>query len=114
MRRAVRITPSFQNWQWTLVQALRGGIEDIFATEPDEVKCVDRVVNEIQKAPSFRMQRTSPSTYVDLEAAFLHGHRSQVAFQIGGVDYQRELADVLILGSYVFNGSLRWQRACFV
>jgi hypothetical protein len=49
-----------------------------------------------------------------LEAAFLHGHRSQVKFEIGGQTHQRELADLLILTSWVDQGRLQWQRACFV
>ncbi len=106
-------TPEFQDWQWTLTNRIRDGIEAVYATDPDEIKCIDAMVKAIQGTQPIRSPNL-PGISVSCEGAFLHGSNSQVRFRVGGVKKQCELADILVLGSYIEDNSLKWQRACFI
>ncbi len=113
MIEALTDTPEFHHWQWDLARRMREAIEDVYSTAPDEVDAIKAMVEMVGKGTRV----DSPSidgTSIECESAFLHGPRSQVKFRVGNNTHQRELADLLLLGSYVEDGSLRWQRACFV
>jgi hypothetical protein len=106
-------TSEYQDWQWDLTTRLRGAVESAYAQGAREVACVEAMVQAITGiTPATSAQ--VPASRVEVEGAFLHGSRSQVKFSIGGAQHQRELADLLVLGSYVENGVLKWQRACFI
>ena len=107
------VTSEYQDWQWDLAARLRGAIENTYAQRAGEVPCIEAMVQEITGTTPATSAEV-PATRVEVEAAFLHGGRSQVKFSIGGAKHQREIADLLVLRSYVENGSMRWQRACFV
>lgn len=103
----------YKDWQWDLSGRLRRAVETAYAQGEGEVPCVEAMVRAISETKSVTSAQ-APGTRVDVEGAFLHGSRSQVKFEIGGVKHQRELADLLVLGSYVESGVLKWQRACFI
>jgi hypothetical protein len=113
MLRELTITPEYRDWQWNLVQRLRGPLESIYAAVPDEVACVRAMVEGAGETSPIASSQ-APGIRVTVESAFLHGPRSQVRFSVGGTGKQRELADLLVLGSFVEKGSLLWQRACFI
>ncbi len=106
-------TPEYRDWQWDMAQRMRAGLESAYATEPDELECIRALLKAVGSTPSVHA-RSAPRVSVTVESAYLHGHRSQVKFTVGGIEHQRELADVLTLGSFVEKGSLKWQRACFI
>lgn len=94
---------------------MREGIEASFATHPDEVDCVRAIVDVIRDtAPVNGHLHNADSFKLEVESAFLHGSKSQVCFSIGGKQHHRELADLLVLATYVENGTLAFQRACFI
>lgn len=108
-------TPEVQDWQWDLAARMRGGIERIYTSKPDEVECVRAMVQAIDGTPPVAVTLDRRASFtLKVEAAFLHGSRSQVRFQVGGADHQRELADLLVLGAYVNDGRLAFQRACLI
>lgn len=113
-------TPEYQDWQWQLAQHLRSAIEDVYAERGGEVACVAAMVGAMQKTRTIHcraargMHANVEGAFLDVDGEFLHGHRSQVKFSIGGEEHQRELADLLVLASHVEGNRLRWQRACFV
>ncbi|MBT9172482.1 MAG: hypothetical protein DDT21_00865 [Syntrophomonadaceae bacterium] len=109
--------PVVQDWQWDLAARIRRGVEQTYGSLPDEVKCVEAIVQAINSMPSPSVGVTLSkrlSLTLEVEAAFLHGSKSQVRFQVGGTEYQRELADLLVLGAYVHDGRLAFQRACLI
>ncbi len=108
-------TPEVQHWQWDLAARMRSGIERVYASRPDEVECVRAVVQAIDGTPEIVVKANRRGSFkLSVEAAFLHGARSQVRFQVGGASHHRELADLLVLAGYVNDGSLACQRACLV
>ncbi len=113
MLNTLTTTAEYQDWQWELAQRLRSAIEAAYAGGLGEVPCIEAMVEAIQNAPYAR-SRAARTMHVDVEGAFLHGHRSKVKFLIGGNEHERELADLLVLASYVEGNRLQWQRVCFV
>jgi hypothetical protein len=110
---ALTETPEFHHWQWDLARQMRDAIEGVYSTTPDEVDAIKALVATV--AAGTRVTSAAVAgTSIECESAFLHGPRSQVEFRVGNNTHQRELADLLLLGSYVEDGALRWQRACFV
>lgn len=108
-------TPEVQDWQWRIAATMREGVEKSFATRPDEVDCVQAIVEGIGgTVPVAGHLRNTDSFKLEVESAFLHGSESQVRFSIGGKQHQRELADLLVLATYVEDGTLAFQRACFI
>lgn len=108
-------SPEVQDWQWRIAATMRRGIESSFGTRPDEIDCVQAIVEAVGGAPAVAGRlRLRDSFKLEVESAFLHGPRSQVRFHIGGTEYQRELADLLVLATYVEDGTLAFQRACFI
>lgn len=106
-------TPEFSDWSWDLATRMRAEMEACYFKGKGEVDCVSAIVNAINATTVITSAQVTDAE-ITVEGAFLHGSKSQVKFSIGGNQQQRELADLLILGSYVENGSLRWQRACFI
>lgn len=108
-------TPEVQDWQWRIATTMRERVEKSFATHPDEVDCVQAIVEGIRgTVPVTGRLRNTDSFKLEVESAFLHGSKSQVRFSIGGKQHQRELADLLVLATYVEDGTLAFQRACFI
>lgn len=108
-------SPEVQDWQWRIAATMRRGIESSFGTRPDEIDCVRAIVEAVGAAPAVAGRlRLRDSFKLEVESAFLHGPRSQVRFRIGGTEHQRELADLLVLATYVEDGTLAFQRACFI
>lgn len=106
-------TPDYQDWVWDLTRRFRAGLESAYSNQSDEVDCIRALVTDIaQTLPIGSPQ--SPRVRLTVESVFLHGPRSQVTFSVGGVQKQRELADVLVLSSFVYRGSLKWQRVCLI
>jgi hypothetical protein len=106
-------TSEFQDWQWDLADRLRKTLEIANTKNETEPVCVKTMI-EVINATSSIQSPSFPSMKVNVEGGFLHGSLSQVKFSVGGNPTQCELADLLILGSYVENGSLAWQRTCFI
>jgi hypothetical protein len=110
---ALTETPEFHHWQWDLARQMRDAIEGVYSTAPDEVEAIKALVATV--AAGTRVTSAAVAgTSIECESAFLHGPRSQVQFRVGNNTHQCELADLVLLGSYVEDGALRWQRACFV
>jgi hypothetical protein len=108
-------TPKVQDWQSDLAVRMREWIERTYASKPNEVECVRAMVNAIDNMePVTVMIDNIASFELRVESAFLHGSRSQVRFKVGGSEHQRELADLLVLASYVEDGRLEFQRACLI
>lgn len=108
-------TPEVQDWQWDLAVRIRGGMELIYTSRPDEVECVRAMVQAVDGTPPVAVTIDGRVSFtLKVEAAFLHGSRSRVRFQVGGTDHQRELADLLVLAAYVHDGRLAFQRACLI
>ena len=109
------LTPQVQDWQWQIADTMRRGIETSFGCRPDEVDCVQAIVEAVAGTPPVTGQGRSGDAFrLEVESAFLHGHRSQVSFRVGGATYQRELADLLVIATFVQDGALSFQRACFI
>jgi len=107
--------PEVQDWQWDLAVRMREGIEQVYASRPDEVECVRAMVNAIDGAKPVTVNLDKRASFnLIAEAAFLHGSQSQVQFRVGSEEYSRELADLLVLATYVEDGGLKFQRACFI
>lgn len=106
-------TPDYQDWVWDLTSRLRAALETAYSKPADEVECIRALVNGIAHTRPIGSPQ-APRLRVTVDSAFLHGPRSQVTFSIGGVQRQRELADVLVLSSFVDRGSLKWQRVCLI
>jgi len=103
----------FQDWQFRLTRAMREGIEGVYSKRPDEVEAFRSMIAATSACSAPALPPAFPFA-VTCEAAELHGQLSQVKFKVGTSPYQRELADLLLLTSYVDSGRLSWQRACFV
>jgi len=89
---------------------MREGVEKSFATRPDEVDCVQAIVEAISgTVPVVGRLHNTYSFKLEVESAFLHGSKSQVCFSIGGKQHRRELADLLVLATYVEDGTLAFQ-----
>jgi hypothetical protein len=107
------MTSEYYDWQWDLAARLRAAVEKAYAQNVGEIPCIEAIVGEVARtSPATSAQ--VPGTRAEVEGAFLHGSRCRVKFSIGGVQHQRELADLLVLGSCVEGGALKWQRACFI
>ncbi len=108
-------SPEYQDWQWELSTRIRGAIENAFANNTGEVPCVEAIVRAVAGNNPVRPCTVGTTqVQVEAESVFLHGSRSQVKFSIGGGEHQCELADLLVLGSFVEDRALRWQRACLI
>lgn len=115
MQSDLACTPEVQDWQWRIAATMREGIERSYATHPDEVDCVRAIIAAIDAtAPLTGRLHPRASYELAVESTFLHGPESQVHFSIGTKSHQRELADLLVLATYVENGTLTYQRACFI
>ncbi len=106
--------PDIQDWQWDLAARIRLGIEDSYTARLNEVECVRAMVEAIDGKEPVQVSLNGASFKLEVEAAFLHGSKSQVRFQVGGAEHRRELADLLVLGAYVHDGRLAFQRACLI
>lgn len=100
----------YSDWQWELASIIRREIEGVLATANDEIACVQKMVDVIVKKPPFSQGRSE----VSVDAAFLHGAKSQVKFNVGEKEHQCELADMLLLSVYKQGQNLMWGRACFI
>lgn len=107
------MTSEYHDWHWDLVARLRAAVEKTYAQNAGEIPCIEAMVREVTRT-SPAMSADAPADRVEVEGAFLHGSRSQVKFSVGGVQHQRELADLLVLSSYVEGRTLKWQRACLI
>jgi len=106
-------TPDYRDWQWNIAVRLRRALEAEYVNRTDEIKCVRAIIDQIALSKPFLLtQAQGMSVTIEAVSTFMHG--SIVKFSVGGEEHKRELADLLVLGSYVENGSLRWQRACFI
>lgn len=103
-------TPEYRNWQWRVATNIRNALEATYVTHPDEVKAVQAITEAGSREPSL----SSLDTMVHLESAFIHGARSQVAFLVGGESHQCEVGDLLVIGTYIEENRMRWQRVCFI
>ncbi|MBS3975579.1 MAG: hypothetical protein KGZ75_02435 [Syntrophomonadaceae bacterium] len=104
-----------QDWQWDLITQIRCGLEDAYGTQQGEVGCVQAIVQAIHNMQSVEVKLNKGMFLkLEVEAAFLHGSKSQVKFQVGKTEYQRELADLFVLGTYVHDGQPVFQRACLI
>jgi len=108
-------TPEVQDWQWEMAAAMRQGLQRSFATAPHELRCLDELLNAINGQREVRVhRRRRGSLAIEVNSAKLHGSSSMVCFTIGGREHTCELADLLVIATYVEEGKLVFQRACFI
>jgi len=112
---AFSIAPVVQDWQWGRAARIRCELEQAYASHADEQGCVQAIVRAIDDMPSVAVPLNARlSLTLDVEAAFLHGSRSQVQFRVGGAVHQRELADLLVPSTFVHKERLAFQRVCLI
>ncbi len=112
LHRLIR-TSDYQDWVWDLTRRLRSRLEAAYSKRLGEVDCIREMVKEVGQTKPISSPH-SPEVRVTVDSAFLHGSRSQVRFSVAGIEKQRELADVLVIGSFVERASLKWQRVCLI
>lgn len=103
-------TKKFLKHQKEFVKRLQKGIEDGYSIkerpyEPKMVSIIQKIINELgsfeTKGDSFRIKTWS---------AFIHGSRSFVEFEYFGKKVTRELGDLLLIISVIFNDQKYFEK----
>jgi len=98
-------SPRFVSNQHDIANCMRSVIRDGFANGSREEVIVEKLVNSVKKINSFPIQ---------LSSEFIHGHRSMVKYDFGGLEPQCELGDMFIISVLTYNRKRIFQRISFI
>jgi len=94
------------HWKKLSERLLKGILESYIRREPETVRIIENIINNIGQFNTEEHHRFNIST----NSIFIHGNKSQVEFEYYGKSTKRELGDIIFILSVVYNGRKYFEK----